>query len=175
MIQVNCDLLKQPGVIVQQCNCVTVKAHGLSQIIKIKYPYADIYSQRSKQSPNYATLSTRGIPGTCVISHSEDPEKPIVASLMGQISPGKPGTWAKVYNIDPKIDSAQARLEYFRLALEELLLICTESNESKFKTVSFPYRIRCGLAGGDWSKYHKFLEDFATRATGVQVYLCRIE
>jgi hypothetical protein len=32
----------------QQCNCVTVKSHGLSQQISDKYPWANVYKRRTQ-------------------------------------------------------------------------------------------------------------------------------
>jgi hypothetical protein len=132
------------SIIVQQCNCVTVKAHGLSFDIASKFPYADIYAKRSKSSPNFSTMESRGIPGTCIISKPMSTIGPIVASLMGQITPGKPGQWCKVYNVDPNLDDAKHRLEYFKSAMEELLT----------------FRIGCGLASGNWPTYFKVIQNF---------------
>jgi hypothetical protein len=166
------DLLKETGVIVQQCNCCTVKAHGLAQSIKEAFPYADIYSQRSSKSPNFC--KDRPDAGTCVISKSEDPTKPIVASLLAQIGPGKCFQWAKVYKFDPESDSPKARLRYFQSALEELSTIC---RDEKYQTISFPFRIGCGLAGGKWSDYLLAIEDFemGVRDLGTKVYICKME
>ncbi len=167
------NLLEETGVIVQQCNCVTVKAHGLSQSIKEAFPYADVHSQRSSKSPNFCTEDSKAEPGTCVISKSDDPTKPIVASLMAQIGPGKCYQWAKVYKFEPETDSPKARLGYFKAALEELSTVCLEE---KYKTISFPFRIGCGLAGGKWADYLKAIEEFeiGVRGMGTKVYICKM-
>ena len=173
------SLLDQPGIIVQQCNCVTVKAHGLSQAIKKVLPYADIYSQRTAQTANTCTVKTRGIPGSCVLSVCSDNfTKPIAASLMGQIAPGRPFQWARVYKIDPSTDSPQIRLNYFRDALEKLLKACQGSkDDERYKRISFPYLIGCGLAGGRWKDYLGTITDFAEKASmhGISVFICQLE
>jgi hypothetical protein len=143
----NGDLLEsKTDVIVQQCNCVTIKSHGLSNTIAKRYPCADIYSKRIRKSANIAKIPE--IPGTCVISKQDG--QPNIAALMGQIMrmhyrrsmalassqicPGKPGQWCKVYDVDPLLDDAKKRLEYFKASLENLLSICRKEN---WKSVSF--------------------------------------
>jgi hypothetical protein len=46
----------------------------------------------------------------------------------------------------------------------------------ELKSIGFPYWIGCGLAGGDWNKYGRLLEDFAERVgeRGVSVILYRL-
>jgi O-acetyl-ADP-ribose deacetylase (regulator of RNase III) len=152
------DLLEaKTDVIVQQCNCVTIKSHGLSNAIAKRYPYADIYSKRIRKSANCAKIPE--IPGTCVISKQDG--QPTIAALLSQICPGKPGQWCKVYNIDPSLDNAKSRLQYFKLSLENLVRICVEEN---WKSISFPYKIGCKLAGGNWIQYLELLKDFASQA-----------
>ncbi len=168
----NGDLLEATNdVIVQQCNCVTMKSHGLSETISKKYPYADIYSKRISKSANTAKVPE--IPGTCIISIPNSKigdlqEQPIIAALMGQICPGKPGQWCKVYNIDPKLDDASSRLKYFKTALTNLLKICKREN---WKSVSFPFKIGCNLAGGNWLLYLELIKEFASKAekSGISV------
>jgi hypothetical protein len=45
------------------------------------------------------------------------------------------------------------------------------------KSIGLPYGIGCGLAGGDWNKYGRLLEDFAERVgeRGVYVILYRLD
>jgi O-acetyl-ADP-ribose deacetylase (regulator of RNase III) len=148
------DLLEsKDDVMVQQCNCVTIKAHGLSETISKRYPYANIYSKRISKSANRA--KTPETPGTCIISQQFD--KPFVAALLSQICPGKPGQWCKVYDIDPKLDDAASRLKYFKSSLKDLLSTCIKEN---WKSVSFPFKIGCGLAGGNWLLYFELIKEF---------------
>lgn len=54
------DLLPSPcDALVQQCNCVTMLAHGLSAHIAARFPYADVYGNRTARSRNTATMATR--------------------------------------------------------------------------------------------------------------------
>ena len=64
------DLTEWKGVdaIVHQCNCLTVKAHGLSAQIARKYPWADVYRYRRRQGiRNLAIPADRKEPGTIQI------------------------------------------------------------------------------------------------------------
>jgi len=46
---------KEP-VICQQSNCATMKGHGLSKQISVKYPWADVYARRVPLTPNCAKI-----------------------------------------------------------------------------------------------------------------------
>lgn len=143
------DLLKcDAKMIVQQCNCVTTKAKGLSESISKLYPYAFVYTKDVKR-----------VPGTIVVASPEkDQVGPLVACLFSQIAPGKPGAWSKQYNIDAADDTKEKRLHYFKTCL---LLLVDAIKEKEIKTVAFPYNIGCGLAGGAWTDYNAAIEEFA--------------
>lgn len=174
LLHVAADLLTvEADCIVQQCNCVTVKAHGLSESMRMRFPYADVYSKRSAASANTARLKSRGVPGSVEIcSPTEGCAGPHVACLMGQISPGKPGTWTMQYKIDPVLDTPQQRLTYFRSCLVNLREIIVNRG---WRKVAFPYQIACGLAGGRWSDYLSAIEQFvATLPEEVDVLICKL-
>ena len=60
------DLTEWQGVdaIVHQCNCLAVKAHGLSALIDRKYPWGDAYRYRRRQGfRNLAIPADRKEPG----------------------------------------------------------------------------------------------------------------
>jgi len=144
--------------IVQQCNCLTVSSHGLSKSISDKYgKWADPYCQRKRIGKrNLAQEQYRDKPGTIKIltSTPSDPKittvQPNVVCIFGQWVPGVPGKY-KTY---PKweIDNYENRLKWF----EEALL----SIPSDIKRLAFPYKIGCGLAGGNWNKYYKIIQKF---------------
>jgi hypothetical protein len=113
---------------------------------------------------------------------------PIVACLMAQIAPGKPGAWCKPYGIDPLLDDAASRLRYFKSALDALVTKITELGSSNgaggeggggggqgIKTVAFPCLIGCGLAGGSWSDYQAAIDEFAQRLLpDVRVFIYKL-
>ena len=62
------------------------------------------------------------------------------------VRPGKPSRGR---------DSAVSRLEAFGKAIDQIAEL------PELKSIGFPYGIGCGLAGGDWNKHGRLLEDFA--------------
>lgn len=141
-------------VIAQQNNCVTIKTHGLSEIIAVKWTYANPYACR--KSRNRKEPNARDIPGTIAVCKSSlIPKLPTVLCLFAQYLPGKSGAFTHVYGEDHK-DSPDDRLKYFAQCLKEV--------ESKgFDDIAIPYRIGCGMAGGEWPKYRKLLKDSSVK------------
>lgn len=82
-----------------------------------------------------------------------------VVNLVGQKYPGK-----CIY------ECREQRLTYFQQGLSELLSFAIRENIS---TVSFPYLIGCGLAGGNWNDYLSFINQFAQKFPG-QTYICKL-
>jgi hypothetical protein len=68
---INGDLLNaSERVIIQQLNCTTIKAHGLSKSIAQKYPFANVYRRwQAINTRNHATWGTCGIPGEIAVSN----------------------------------------------------------------------------------------------------------
>ena len=150
------DLLNaKETYICQQCNCVTIKSHGLSKYISDKYNWANPYKIRPKKSEN--TTSQPDEPGTIVsLEHPDIPEKyPIILCLMGQWCPGKPGIYNKYYP-NKYDDTYKNRKKWFQECLDIL-------DEHNYETVAIPYGIGCGLAGGKWNEYKKMLEECNTK------------
>ena len=151
-------------VIVQQCNCVTITACGLSKVIKQKWKWADPYGSRRREGrKNCAISDDRDIPGTIRVLETKETKTPKVVCLFSQWSPGKSNIrYEKTYP-DGKYD----RLRYFEECLWKLDEYC---KENRIKTVAVPYGIGCGLAGGNWNDYVKELEK-----TKVDVVLYKLE
>jgi len=83
---INYDVVKGGDsfhVIVHQINCLTVKAHGLSEKLFSKYPYSDVYSKRRQEgNKNLAVDKDRGTPGEITVSWEKD--KPVIVGLLAQ-------------------------------------------------------------------------------------------
>lgn len=104
------DLLFWNGdCIVQQCNCVTVTAKGLSDAIEKRYVYANVYSNRAHGIRKKNKL------GDVVYCKPIDKSSndPVVVCLMTQAAPGKPGLWCRNYGIDPQCDTRR-KVKSFR-------------------------------------------------------------
>jgi hypothetical protein len=162
---INDDILNIVGndtYILQQCNCLTVKPHGLSKDIGDKFSYAKVYSYRKQLGyKNLAVKEDRDIPGTYKLFINVDNDNdPIVVALYGQYDMGKCG---KYYGERPKDyhDTIKNRLEWFRQSLFSFGEYISDnySNDKKAK-IYIPYKIGCGLAGGDWDKYLHIIEEF---------------
>jgi O-acetyl-ADP-ribose deacetylase (regulator of RNase III) len=136
--------------IAQQCNCVTVRAHGLSQSIATKYPYANVYKLRVPINKSRNCAKTFDQPGTIKIcsSNSEEVELPHIICMFAQFSPGKPGAYTYDSSVD---DSKENRIKWFQSCLLEI-------EKLGLKRIAMPYFIGCGLAGGDWKVYQDLLE-----------------
>ena len=159
--------------IVQQCNCVALKPHGLSRDIILNFgAYADVYGLRKGNTSNIAKIEDRPEPGTIKFCHGS----PNVAALFGQFLYGNSESqWKKrlVGRIDNHfdkgvdLDTKPNRLIYFQKALsclkEYLLKYNNNNNNNNLQICSivFPYKIGCGLAGGTWKEYENEIEKFA--------------
>ena len=148
----------------QQCNCLTVKSHGLSDAIAKRFPYGNPYALRRKQSNNTAIPEDRPEPGTILLLKSDQAtlvpqETKVVVCLFAQWCPGKPFAWQGAYprRDNGEEDSAHARLEWFTACLKRI----DESSEID-TPVALPFNIGCGLAGGNWPLYLRALEETST-------------
>ena len=150
----------EADAIVHQCNCLTVKAHGLSAQIAKKYPWGDVYRfRRSQRFRNLAIPADRKEPGTIqiirnpgldVVKNSQGerrlvPKKPDVIALYAQWDFGKGGGYQRT--LSPYKDTPQERERWFQQCLDEL------GNCDHYQNLAFPYKIGCGLAGGNWDHY----------------------
>lgn len=95
----------------------------------------------------------RSKPGTIRITQN-------VVALFGQYYPGR----AKYAN-----DSKEMRINWFRECLEQIARI------ANIKSCAFPFKIGCGLAGGNWDEYLKLLKDFETKNPNIQIVLYQLE
>lgn len=137
MLEIKNDniLLASEKYIAHQCNCVTAGAAFLAKSIFDKFSYADVYSLRKEHST----------PGTIEIRGNGVDERYVIA-MFAQYYPGFPKS---------EKDSKDARINYFISCLKEI------SKIENLESIAFPFRIGCGAAGGDWSKYLEILSDFS--------------
>ena len=160
------DLLDLRGVdaFAHQVNCLCVKPHGLSKQIADKYPWADIYSKRrSEGQRNLAVVEDRGVPGTIKIFKSPTSQSPDVVCFLSQWDFGSTEqSWRR---IPPHEDTTENRLVWFRQCFQQLRTV-------DIKTLGLPYRMGCGLAGGDWTLYFKVINDFAEQS-GMKIIIVK--
>lgn len=149
-MEISGNLITTPvDIIVQQCNCTTSTTKGLSDVIK-KSLGVYIYDQ-SRQT------------GTIIVNKTRKDVPGYVANFMAQRGPGKPrGT-----------DSYENRLAWFSLCLDHLRAYL--QNHPEMKSVAFPHGIGCGLAGGNWRDYRKYINDFAESVPDIKVYIVSLQ
>lgn len=134
--------------IAQQCNCTTSNYKGLSLYILKKFPWADFYKTSYR------------VPGTIVVKGDEKLNQRYVIGMFAQKQPGPP----KYSN-----DTDELRIEWFQICLNEIAKI------PNIKEIGFPFKIGCGLAGGEWKIYRRMLEEFAQKNTHIIVNIYQLE
>lgn len=165
---------KEDNYIVQQCNCLSVRAHGLSEDIAKKYSYANVYSYRKGEgSRNLAIAGDRAVPGTYKLYGRAS--SPTIVALFAQYDMGQCG---KYYGQRPKDydDTPINRLAWFKQSIESFGDHLLATNTGERAQVYLPYKIGCGLAGGSWNKYLKVIQDFAERIRScANVYIIKLK
>lgn len=150
------DLLDaEEDYILQQCNCVGCRPHGLSAAIAKKFPFADPYSLRKPMGQrNFAVKEDQPKPGSIQLLEDEDCSKKVIC-LFAQYGMGKPYSYTnKGSKAVP--DSFDLRQEWFKLCLEQVARQVAPGS-----TLAMPFQIGCGLAGGDWKVYNQMISEWA--------------
>lgn len=137
--QINGDLLKiESGIILHQVNCIGATG-GLAGALKRKWPDA-FKSYRAHCHPDAIGDVVVG-----VASYNNDEEgsfKLLIAHVFGQYYPG------------PNTDLAAVKSALYKLARQ------LKRDEFKDVPVYAPFKMGCGLGGGDWSEYEPLIEQF---------------
>lgn len=144
----NCDLrdFDAAQIIAQQCNCVTNTAKGLSASIAERFPYADFYSDNPQR-----------VPGTIELRGGDATPKRWVCAMYAQYHPGK--------STGKDGDTVTARSEWFKQCLERLAKV------KNLRSIAFPRKIGCGLAGGNWATYRAIIDNWVAGLQNIKVYL----
>lgn len=87
--------------VLQQCNCVTVRSHGLSASIDRKWGVNPYQGRHAMGRRNCAMSKDMDVPGTIKIMDSDDGTKKIICAF-AQWAPGKPGHYDKYYPTPPR-------------------------------------------------------------------------
>jgi len=131
-------LISSEKYIIHQTNCVTKKSAGLAKAIFERYPYADIYSTRTKPD----------VPGTIIVRGNGKDQRYIIA-IFGQYYPGIPKYPTS------QLDGEKARQKYFHKALIAVARI------PDLESVAMPVGIGCGAVGGNWDYYMGTIINFS--------------
>lgn len=148
---VNGDVLSAPEMyIAHQCNCMTVRSHGLAASIARTFPEADVYGQRGRDGTRNRTTHP-DTPGTISVLPSGEIS---IICMFAQWAPGKPFTFSRYYPFTYH-DSHDTRLRWFKECLDKIDALNLEA-------VAIPYNIGCGLAGGKWLDYEQYIKNANT-------------
>lgn len=163
--------------IAHQCNCVSTNAAGLASAIFGQFPHANSYLERIDS--NAKTIKSLGdgqvvvkqvngnvadTMGTIKIFGNGKDERYVI-NMFAQFFPGK--TQQPFSNRD----GIRARERAFENCLQHIAKL------PNLKSIAFPHRIGCGLAGGDWDVYIEMLKTFADglESKGIRVAIYKHE
>lgn len=124
------------NVIAQQVNCMGIIGSGLAKQIRNKYP--EIFQYYSNFVINNGKLKCLG---ECQMVLVDNKKNKYVANLFGQYNYGR--------------DKQPTDYDALSSALIKLKNYCKEFNLS----ISIPYQLGCGLAGGDWDIVYGIIEE----------------
>ena len=143
-IFVDGDILDQNvDYIAHQTNCISAGSSGLARAIFDKYPESNLYQERA--SGNYFHK-----PGHIYLRKTSGPT---IINMMAQFAPGITPFNVKLSDIQ-FTETSELRMVWFLSCLDKMCLLNGSS-------IAFPYKIGCGLAGGNWDSYKKAIDDFA--------------
>lgn len=127
------DLLtSNADIIAHQTNCKGVMGAGIAKQIKAKYP--NVYYEYKKMCDEYyESGDSRLLLG--VVQFVPVNNNQLIANCFAQ--------WG--YNSRVK----QTQDKYFQQCMKTLLYV---AQTEKLSTVAIPYKMGCGLAGGDWDR-----------------------
>ncbi len=154
------DLLQaKEQYIAHQCNCISIHAAGLAAQLFGRHPKADDYAKRMKPSARLQVVRCKGIDrlGTIKVHAVRNAPYDGVINMMAQYYPGP------VERAYRGKDLASDRHVAFRQCLEAIAKI------PAIRSVAFPHRLGCGLAGGDWTAYRAMLDDWAAENPDIVV------
>lgn len=124
------DLLKsQSEIIAHQVNCLGVMGSGVAKQIREKYP--EVYDEYIEFCVDYSDKSLLGMTQAIKTTNGR-----IVVNLFGQNDYGRDG---KQYT----------DIDALRQCFNSLY---TYALRNDIKTIAMPYKIGCGLGGGDWEE-----------------------
>ena len=128
------DLLKSDcTVIMHQANCFKTMGAGIAKSIAKLYPEANKVDKEYKASPKNRLGN---------FSHAVIDDGPTVVNLYGQFGFG--------------VGKVQTKYDKLESAIDKFLNYAKENNVNLSK-VGVPYKMGCGLAGGDWDIVLKIL------------------
>ena len=150
------------NIICHQVNCQGVMGHGIAKQVKEKYKgvfneykrYCDAHADNREAMLGEALIVDVDY-GAAVLDWLVNKERKYIANIFGQLTYGT---------------GLRTNYKALVLGLEVVANFAKEHNLS----VAVPYKIGCGLAGGDWNKVNILIEGVFA-GTGIEVLMYRYE
>jgi O-acetyl-ADP-ribose deacetylase (regulator of RNase III) len=137
--EVKGNILEAPeDVICHQVNCMGVMGGGLALQIKNKYP--EVYPAYKAYCKGCKDSNPKNLLGEVQTVPVYDGK--IIANLFGQFDYGR--------------DKLYTDYEALKESLEGILNIATLYSSD---SIALPYKLGCGLAGGDWNIVYNIIEE----------------
>jgi len=130
------DILQAPeNIICHQVNCQGVMGSGLAKQIRARYPTVyNYYKDLCKKNDPDKQLGA--------VLFMEFGDK-VIANIFGQVNYGRSGVFT----------------DYEGLRKGFLSVLYEATEIYKNYTIAIPYKIGCGLAGGDWEIVYQMIEE----------------
>lgn len=182
--QVKGDLLdfdSPTDLIVQQCNCITLRAKGLCE--DLGYEMGVMPYQTRTGVGNIADESSSSVPGTASLHWAKLPYEGRVACLYAQYTPGslrrKYECYERVKRERGILETERQREQWFEASLNDLAAQLHRDHShvtsTKKMRIAFPKNIGCGLAGGKWAHYKAMIEAWAAQNPQFKVVIVEDE
>ena len=150
------------NIICHQVNCQGIMGHGIAKQVKEKYKgvfneykrYCDAHADNREAMLGEALIVDVDY-GAAVLDWLVNKERKYIANIFGQLTYGT---------------GLRTNYKALVLGLEVVANFAKEHNLS----VAIPYKIGCGLAGGDWNKVNILIEGVFA-GTGIEVLMYRYE
>ena len=150
------------NIICHQVNCQGIMGHGIAKQVKEKYKgvfneykrYCDAHADNRETMLGEALIVDVDY-GAAVLDWLVNKERKYIANIFGQLTYGT---------------GLRTNYKALVLGLEVVASFAKEHNLS----VAIPYKIGCGLAGGDWNKVNILIEGVFA-GTGIEVLMYRYE
>lgn len=156
------DLLQSDcNVIIHQANCFNVMGAGIARQIKQTYP-----SVFNADRDFHIPIGSMERLGKTSHKWVDGPHgRTLVVNAYGQYEFGR---GRNIYP-DPVLPH-----RYFKRALRSTLARVNNMNKKIDFKIGLPYRVGCGLAGGDWGAVYRIIEE-ASEEYGRDIYLYRLQ
>ena len=156
---INHDLLALDcDVICHQVNCQSVMGSGIAKQIKTKYP--NVYTEYLEYCKD---KKPKNLLGRCQLVEIDNDK--YCANLFGQL----------YYGYDGQVFTDYSAMLCCFMNLKDICnYFIQESKKFKTITIGIPYKIGCGLGGGDWNKVFKIISDVFNADENIIVKICKI-